>query len=123
MRVPEYVRCQALRYSTHAEWVRIQDIYLHARLQVKLIDFGAATWDHDTHGTIIQTRHYRAPEVRAFCVSELLFCLKVILLLQDIYAYGTSGLESRMCVCMLMLHVTLMHFLSEGVNVCTDTTH
>mmetsp|Transcript_35064 Transcript_35064/g.109575 ORF Transcript_35064/g.109575 Transcript_35064/m.109575 type:complete len:326 (+) Transcript_35064:84-1061(+) len=31
--------------------------------RVKLIDFGAATWDEDDHGTIIQTRHYRAPEV------------------------------------------------------------
>mmetsp|Transcript_39076 Transcript_39076/g.103327 ORF Transcript_39076/g.103327 Transcript_39076/m.103327 type:complete len:191 (+) Transcript_39076:618-1190(+) len=31
--------------------------------RIKLIDFGAATWEKDVHATIIQTRHYRAPEV------------------------------------------------------------
>ncbi len=27
---------------------------------MKLIDFGAATWERDVHATIIQTRHYRS---------------------------------------------------------------
>ena len=31
--------------------------------RVKLIDFGAATWEPDHKSSIIQTRHYRAPEV------------------------------------------------------------
>ena len=30
---------------------------------VKLIDFGSATFDHEHHSTIVSTRHYRAPEV------------------------------------------------------------
>ena len=30
---------------------------------IKLIDFGSATFDWEHHSTIIQTRHYRAPEV------------------------------------------------------------
>lgn len=30
---------------------------------MKLIDFGAATWAAGAHGSVIQTRHYRAPEV------------------------------------------------------------
>ncbi|RUS76160.1 hypothetical protein EGW08_016072 [Elysia chlorotica] len=30
---------------------------------LKLIDFGSATFDHEHHSTIVSTRHYRAPEV------------------------------------------------------------
>ncbi|CUT99849.1 unnamed protein product [Echinococcus multilocularis] len=30
---------------------------------VRLIDFGSATFDYDHHSTIVSTRHYRAPEV------------------------------------------------------------
>jgi len=32
-------------------------------LHIKLIDFGGATWQEDLHSKVIQTRHYRAPEV------------------------------------------------------------
>ena len=32
-------------------------------MDVKLIDFGGATWEDDVHSKVIQTRHYRAPEV------------------------------------------------------------
>ncbi|CAO4387590.1 unnamed protein product [Caenorhabditis nigoni] len=31
--------------------------------QIRLIDFGSATFDHEHHSTIVSTRHYRAPEV------------------------------------------------------------
>jgi len=31
--------------------------------EIRLIDFGSATFDHEHHSSIIQTRHYRAPEV------------------------------------------------------------
>jgi len=31
--------------------------------QIRLIDFGSTTFDHEHHSTIVQTRHYRAPEV------------------------------------------------------------
>lgn len=31
--------------------------------EIKLIDFGSATFDHRYHTTIVSTRHYRAPEV------------------------------------------------------------
>ena len=30
---------------------------------IKLIDFGGATYDHERHSDIIATRQYRAPEV------------------------------------------------------------
>ena len=31
--------------------------------EIRLIDFGSTTFDHEHHSTIVQTRHYRAPEV------------------------------------------------------------
>jgi len=31
--------------------------------EVRLIDFGSATFDHEHHSSIVSTRHYRAPEV------------------------------------------------------------
>lgn len=33
------------------------------RTDIKLIDFGSATFDWEHHSTIVSTRHYRAPEV------------------------------------------------------------
>ncbi|CAG0889995.1 unnamed protein product [Darwinula stevensoni] len=38
--------------------------YRHVKnTDVKLIDFGSATFDDDHHSTVVSTRHYRAPEV------------------------------------------------------------
>lgn len=33
------------------------------RTDVRLIDFGSATFDDEHHSTVVSTRHYRAPEV------------------------------------------------------------
>ena len=33
------------------------------RTDIKVIDFGSATFDWEHHSTIVSTRHYRAPEV------------------------------------------------------------
>uniref|UniRef100_A0A8C7Z156 dual-specificity kinase n=1 Tax=Oryzias sinensis TaxID=183150 RepID=A0A8C7Z156_9TELE len=32
-------------------------------LEVKVVDFGTATFDHQHHQSLVSTRHYRAPEV------------------------------------------------------------
>ncbi|XP_047234476.1 dual specificity protein kinase CLK1-like isoform X4 [Girardinichthys multiradiatus] len=32
-------------------------------LDIKVVDFGTATFDHQHHETLVSTRHYRAPEV------------------------------------------------------------
>jgi serine/threonine protein kinase len=34
---------------------------------IKIIDFGGATYDHEQHNSIINTRQYRAPEVILNC--------------------------------------------------------
>ncbi|TRY71283.1 hypothetical protein DNTS_015978 [Danionella cerebrum] len=33
------------------------------RVDVKVVDFGNATYDHEHHTSVVSTRHYRAPEV------------------------------------------------------------
>ncbi|KAK3609018.1 hypothetical protein CHS0354_039319 [Potamilus streckersoni] len=33
------------------------------KTDIRLIDFGSATFDHEHHSTIVSTRHYRSPEV------------------------------------------------------------
>uniref|UniRef100_A0A1I8JNS0 Protein kinase domain-containing protein n=1 Tax=Macrostomum lignano TaxID=282301 RepID=A0A1I8JNS0_9PLAT len=33
------------------------------RTDIRLIDFGSATFDHEHHSAVVSTRHYRAPEV------------------------------------------------------------
>lgn len=30
---------------------------------IKVVDFGSATYDDEHHSTLVSTRHYRAPEV------------------------------------------------------------
>ncbi|CAH1103093.1 unnamed protein product [Psylliodes chrysocephalus] len=40
-----------------------KDVKRVKRTEVRLIDFGSATFDHEHHSTIVSTRHYRAPEV------------------------------------------------------------
>lgn len=46
-------------------FVRLQSRELRRVMcsDVRLIDFGSATFDHEHHSTIVSTRHYRAPEV------------------------------------------------------------
>ncbi|XP_046738564.1 dual specificity protein kinase CLK2 isoform X6 [Diprion similis] len=39
------------------------DVRRVKRTDIRLIDFGSATFDHEHHSTIVSTRHYRAPEV------------------------------------------------------------
>ena len=43
---------------------------------IRVIDFGSATFDEDRHSTIVSTRHYRAPEVCAWAplLADLLSC-------------------------------------------------
>lgn len=40
-----------------------RDVKRVKRTDVRLIDFGSATFDEEHHSTIVSTRHYRAPEV------------------------------------------------------------
>ena len=48
---------------------------------IKVVDFGNATYDHEHHTSVVSTRHYRAPEVilgKHYVFKPLLLCLGVI---------------------------------------------
>ncbi|XP_076607120.1 dual specificity protein kinase CLK4-like [Chaetodon auriga] len=38
-------------------------VFEERNLNVKVVDFGTATFDHEHHESLVSTRHYRAPEV------------------------------------------------------------
>ncbi len=43
--------------------IQRRDERIVRRTDIKVIDFGSATFDWEHHSTIVSTRHYRAPEV------------------------------------------------------------
>lgn len=43
---------------------------------VKVVDFGSATYDYEHHSTLVSTRHYRAPEVILGELKRLDFIFK-----------------------------------------------
>lgn len=49
--------------SVYSPSKKNHDLLRVKRTDVRLIDFGSATFDHEHHSTIVSTRHYRAPEV------------------------------------------------------------
>ena len=42
-------------------------MYIPVSEEIKIIDFGGATYDNDHHSSVINTRQYRAPEVILGC--------------------------------------------------------
>ena len=40
-----------------------KDVRRVKNTEVRLIDFGSATFDWEHHSKVVSTRHYRAPEV------------------------------------------------------------
>ena len=41
----------------------VAQVKIMKEANIRLIDFGSATFDHEHHSTTVTTRHYRAPEV------------------------------------------------------------
>ncbi|KAL0274665.1 UNVERIFIED_CONTAM: hypothetical protein PYX00_002740 [Menopon gallinae] len=60
---PENILFVNSDYETIYNAKKKKDIKRVKRSDVRLIDFGSATFDHEHHSTIVSTRHYRAPEV------------------------------------------------------------
>ncbi|XP_065652126.1 dual specificity protein kinase CLK2 isoform X2 [Hydra vulgaris] len=50
-------------YDTHWNEKSRQEVRILHSSEMRLIDFGSATFDHEHHSTVVSTRHYRAPEV------------------------------------------------------------
>ncbi|CAH1406711.1 unnamed protein product [Nezara viridula] len=60
---PENILLVDSEYELVYNGKKKRDIRKLKRSDVRLIDFGSATFDHEHHSTIVSTRHYRAPEV------------------------------------------------------------
>jgi len=50
-------------YLTHEDKDEGKKVRILKNPEIRLIDFGSTTFDHEHHSSIVQTRHYRAPEV------------------------------------------------------------
>lgn len=60
---PENILFVDSNYETFYDVTKKKIVKRVKRSDVKLIDFGSATFDHEHHSRIVTTRHYRAPEV------------------------------------------------------------
>ncbi|XP_070508694.1 uncharacterized protein [Chironomus tepperi] len=60
---PENILFMSSDYSTSFHARKNREIRRVKSTDIRLIDFGSATFDHEHHSTIVSTRHYRAPEV------------------------------------------------------------
>ncbi|XP_072042558.1 dual specificity protein kinase CLK2-like [Amphiura filiformis] len=60
---PENVLFVNSDYNLHYNPSKKRDERIIKKTDVRLIDFGSATFDHEHHSTIVSTRHYRALEV------------------------------------------------------------
>lgn len=67
---------------------------------IRLIDFGSATFEHEHHSTIVSTRHYRAPEV----ILELGWNQSC-----DVWSIGCIIFEFYMGVTMFQTHDNREH--------------
>ncbi|XP_017128976.1 serine/threonine-protein kinase Doa isoform X1 [Drosophila elegans] len=60
---PENILFVDSDYTAHYNHKINREVRRVKNTDVRLIDFGSATFDHEHHSTIVSTRHYRAPEV------------------------------------------------------------
>ncbi|BDA46929.1 Serine/threonine-protein kinase AFC2 [Coccomyxa sp. Obi] len=61
---PENILLASLEYSKHSEMPTTRGAKrMPDNSDIKVIDFGSATFDDQYHSSIVSTRHYRAPEV------------------------------------------------------------
>uniref|UniRef100_A0A1I8GYC3 Protein kinase domain-containing protein n=1 Tax=Macrostomum lignano TaxID=282301 RepID=A0A1I8GYC3_9PLAT len=60
---PENILLLRSTYSTFFNPKRKKEEKMLDRTDIRLIDFGSATFDHEHHSAVVSTRHYRAPEV------------------------------------------------------------
>ncbi|XP_065086072.1 uncharacterized protein Doa isoform X3 [Ochlerotatus camptorhynchus] len=60
---PENILFVDSEYTTTFNGRKNREVRRVKCTDIRLIDFGSATFDHEHHSTIVSTRHYRAPEV------------------------------------------------------------
>ncbi|XP_037078790.1 dual specificity protein kinase CLK2-like [Pollicipes pollicipes] len=60
---PENILFVSSDYDVEYNTRKKRDLRVVKDSEIRLIDFGSATFDHEHHSTVVSTRHYRAPEV------------------------------------------------------------
>lgn len=60
---PENILFVSSEHASHWNPRKNREVRRVKCTDIRLIDFGSATFDHEHHSTIVSTRHYRAPEV------------------------------------------------------------
>jgi len=60
---PENILFTSSEFDIYYDARKKQDVRVVKNSDVRLIDFGSATFDDEHHSTVVSTRHYRAPEV------------------------------------------------------------
>ncbi len=60
---PENILFYDSSYDTFYDSRKRRDIRTVRNPEIRLIDFGSATFEDEHHSTVVSTRHYRAPEV------------------------------------------------------------
>ncbi|KAF6779098.1 hypothetical protein AHF37_01685 [Paragonimus kellicotti] len=84
----DYISVHNRKKRRHEHMVKCSDI--------RLIDFGSATFDYDHHSTIVSTRHYRAPEViLVFMLIGLGYCVRIQIQASPM-PYSWAGLNRAM---------------------------
>lgn len=87
--------------------------------EVRLIDFGSATFDDEHHSTVVSTRHYRAPEVilgKIFLSSLTLTNFHVNIILElgwaqpcDVWSIGCIIFELYLGITLFQTHDNREH--------------
>jgi CDC-like kinase len=60
---PENILFVSSDFDIYYDARKKQDIRVVKNSDIRLIDFGSATFDDEHHSTVVSTRHYRSPEV------------------------------------------------------------
>lgn len=87
---------------------------------IRLIDFGSATFDHEHHSQVVSTRHYRAPEVllgnllRRF-MSSSQHRISDRLIPEAASSYSVSR-ESQLCAQFLWRSVKIIILIVNGLK-------
>ncbi|OQV20120.1 Serine/threonine-protein kinase Doa [Hypsibius exemplaris] len=61
--VPHVASAKSSSKSSSSSSSKTGLVRVMSKADIRLIDFGSATFDHEHHSTTVTTRHYRAPEV------------------------------------------------------------
>lgn len=97
---PENILFSDSDYTTIYNAKKNRNIRRVKTTDVKLIDFGSATFDHEHHSTIVSTRHYRAPEV----ILELGWAQPC-----DVWSIGCIMFELYLGITLFQTHDNLEH--------------